>query len=195
MDSKKLVGVIAVAALLLSVFNWFHPNLGQKELLQSPVGGAAGNLLAENYDPYIMYNGGYNSAKDFTVSGATSLSGTTALSGAVSLTSTFKLGSSGTAQSNQVITTCNPVANTSIAATSSGFIYCTGVTGITSSDYVYASFASSSAAIANQWVIVGAMASSTAGAVDIRIMNLTGTAAVPSAASTIASSTRIFGIH
>ena len=195
MESKKIVAGIAVLALLLGVLNWFHPNLPTKELLSGDFAGAPGNLLAESYDPYIMYNGGFNTAKDFSVSGATALSGTTALSGAVSLTSTFKLGSSGTTQDNQIITTCNPTANTSVSATSTSYIFCTGVTGVTSSDLVFAEFSTSTNAIADQWVIVGAKASTTAGAVDIKIMNLTGTAAVPSAASTVASSTKIWAAN
>lgn len=189
---------LAIIALLLivGVIGWFLPGGGS---VQVPfLGTGAPNV--EDYDPNVMQNGlNTNKAVSFgstlAVTGATTLSSTVAASGAVSLTSTFKLGSSGTAQANQVITTCNPTANTSIAATSTGYIFCTGVTGITSSDYVFAGFSTSTNAIADQWVIVGAKASTTAAAVDIKIMNLTGTAAVPSAASTVASSTRIFGIH
>ena len=32
--------------------------------------GAVGNMLAENYDPYIRYNGGFNTALPVTTSGA-----------------------------------------------------------------------------------------------------------------------------
>lgn len=189
MNNKKIISLVVAGLLVVGVIGWFTPVLPKTGNLPGGIFGAAGNLLAENYIPYIMYNGGFNSAKDFAISGSS------AFSGAVALTSTFKLGSSGTAQANQVITTCNPTANTSIGATSTGYIYCTGVTGITSSDYVFATFSTSTTAIADQWVIVGAKASTTAAAVDIKIMNLTGTAAIPSAASTVASSTRILGIH
>lgn len=106
-----------------------------------------------------------------------------------------KIGTSGTALDNVVVTTCNPTANTSIAASSTGFIYCTGLTGVTSSDYVFAQFSTSTTGVANNWSIVGVRASTTAGAVDIRVMNLTGAAAVPSAVSTVASGTKIIAIH
>lgn len=130
-----------------------------------------------------------------TVSNPWTFAGAVTHSAAVALTSSFKLGSSGTEQVNQIVTTCNPTANTSIAATSTGYIFCTGVTGVTSSDYVFASFATSTTGIGNNWAIVGSMASTTAGAVDIKIMNLTGGAVVPSVSGTFASSTRLFIAH
>lgn len=86
MESKKIIGAIAVLGLLLGVVNWFQPNLPTKELLSNDFAGAPGNLLAEDYDPYILYNGGFNTAKDFSVSGVTSLSGATTLSGTISTT-------------------------------------------------------------------------------------------------------------
>lgn len=60
--------------------------------------GAAGNLLAENYDPYVQYNGGYNSAKPIKTSdsldgGATTVT-TLDASGAVVLSSTLQAGAS-----------------------------------------------------------------------------------------------------
>ncbi len=170
--------VIAIVAVVISGFA-----LSQlpKPLSQSFGATTAGGRLAENYDPYVMYNGGYNSAKDINTSAF------------LGTTGTFGLGSLGTAQVNEVVTTCNPIADTSIAATSTGYIYCTGITGVTSADYVIASFATSTTAIGTSWAIEGANASSTAGAVDIKIVNLTGTAATPSAAAgaQFASSTRL----
>jgi len=140
---------------------------------------------------------GYTCYTNLEVQGNQITDGTSLFSGAVSLTSTFKLGANGTAQSNEVIATCNPIANTSIAATSTGYIFCTGVTGVTSADNVIAQFATSTTAIGTNWAILGSNASTTAGAIDIKIMNLTGTAAVPSAAAgaAFASSTKIYASH
>lgn len=179
---EQLLAIIA-GLLIVGVIGWFLPRVPG-----SPSPLATGTQYVEDYDPLVM-QAGFNTNK------AATFGSTVAFSGAVSLTSTLQLGSSGTAMANEVITTCNPIANTSIAATSTGYIYCTGLTGITSSDKVFAGFATSTNAIADQWAIVGASASTTAGAVDIKIMNLTGTAAVPSAASTVASSTRIHALR
>jgi len=120
----------------------------------------------------------------------------TTITGATTLTGGVKVGSAGTAQVNQVVTTCNPIANQSITATTSAFIQCTGVTGITSSDLIFASFGTSTTPdLDDNWVIIGARASTTAEAIDIQVLNLTGSDQVMSAVSQIASSTRIFGAN
>lgn len=110
---------------------------------------------------------------------------------------TFTLGSSGTAQSNQVSTTCAMKGNISITATSSGYAFCSGVTGLTSADNVLAQFASTTGAANNQdnWVITSAKASTTAGAVDLTLLNLSGDSRTPSALSRIGSSTTLWISH
>lgn len=119
-------------------------------------------------------------------------------SGAVTHSGTLKVGSSGTAQTNYISTTCAPKADNSIAATSTGYMYCTGVTGVTSADFVVAEFATSTAAFTltkdNFWII-SAQASTTAGAVDFLVYNGTGAAAVPSAVGRAASTTVVRAGH
>lgn len=95
-------------------------------------------------------------------------------------------------------TTCVVKADGSITATTSGYAYCTGVTGVTSSDNVLAQFATSTA----NWVlgsdafnIVSAKASTTAGAIDFLIANWTGKNAAPSAVGQAASTTVIYVFH
>lgn len=178
-----LVGILAVVVAINAVITL--QIVKPSKLDFSELAGAAGNMLAENYDPYVMYNDGYNSAKDIVTSAT------------LKTTGTLQVGSSGTAQVNQVVTSCTPLnTNTSIAATSTGYIYCTGVTGLTSADIVVAQFATSSlAAVTSNFVIVGSKASTTAGAVDMIVLNLTGAARAISAASKIASTTNLFIGH
>lgn len=183
MDYKQIItttGLALVAGVLAAfVAVWLT---GPKAL---PSGdgfvSAAGNLLAENYEPYVMYNGGYNSAKDIFTSAA------------LKSTGSFQLGSSGTAQVNSVVTTCSMTANVSITASSTGYAFCSGVTGVTSSDYVLAGFSTSTAVflVGDQWIIQSARASTTAGVIDFSLLNLTGGTAVPSLVSRIGSTTVI----
>ena len=121
-----------------------------------------------------------------------------AANGGVTMASTtitaLKIGQTGTGQSHSVVTTCSMKADISIAATSTGYAYCTGVTGVTSSDKVQATFATSTlgfSTVLESWVIVSANASSTAGSIDFMLLNLTGAAAAPSANGRIGSTTVI----
>lgn len=182
MDNQKWI-LAGVAALVLFQLASFF-NLG--------AGLGVGTPNIEDYDPFIKTYG-INTAKDITTTG-TVTGVAAAFSGAMSLTSTFKLGSSGTAQANEVITTCSMIANNSITATSTGYAYCTGVTGVTSSDNVQASFATSTVATMSQnenFVIVSAQAATTPGAIDFLLLNLSGTSRAPSASGRLASTTVI----
>lgn len=89
--------------------------------------------------------------------------------------------------------TCNlSHADTSIAASSTGYVYCTGITGVASGDVVLAQLSSTTPNTGFKgWAIVSAISSSTAGAIDMMLLNLTGTASVPSATN-IGSSTNIW---
>lgn len=168
MDSKKLIGLIAVAALILSVVGLFTPGIPQKELVNS-VGGAAGNLLAENYDPYIMYNGGFNTAKS------------------VKTTGDLTVGSSGNALTLVKTGTCSLVSDSSIAATSTGTGTC-ATTGSLAGDVVMVSLATTTTKIAAQYAVIGTVAGTDT--TTVRLLNLTGTAAVPSATNGFGSSTQ-----
>lgn len=175
--------VIAVSvAVGLGAYAWVFHALQPKS--QAGI-GAAGNLLAEQYDPYIQQNGGYNSALPVNTSGL------------LSTTGTFQLGAAGSVQANQVNTTCSMIANSPSVGTTTQYAYCAGVAGVTSADNVDANFATSSTALTDQWVITGAKASTTPGAIDFRLLNLTGTAASKSMSSvtTIGSTTIIQAGH
>src|SRR3990167_1328239 len=126
MNNEKWILAGVAALVLFQVLSFF--NLG------SSLGVGAPNI--EDYDPFIKTYG-INTAKDITTSGALNVSGAAAITG------TLAVGSSGTAVANQVVRTCSMIANGSINATSTGYAYCTGVTGVTSSDYVLAAFATS----------------------------------------------------
>jgi hypothetical protein len=132
-----------------------------------------------------------NEVEEIELAGSTSdswsVGGTFTATGASTLTGGVTVGSSGTAQTSQITTTCAPILDNSIAATSTGYGYCTGVTGVTSSYNVIASFATSTP-VGDGWVqstdnfwIVSAKASTTAGAIDLQIYNGTGAAKAPSA--------------
>ena len=182
MNNEKWILAGVAALVLFQVLSFF--NLG------SALG--VGTPYIEDYDPFVKTYG-INTTKDITTTG-TVTGAASAFSGLMALTGTFKLGSSGTAQTNEVVTTCSMVANNSIAATSTGYAYCTGVTGVTSSDKVLANFATSTLGfpgVGQSWVIISSFASSTAGAIDFLLLNLTGGAAAPSAGGRIGSTTVI----
>ena len=180
MDNNKWI-LAGVALLVLFQLASFF-NIGS-------VGVGTPNI--EDYDPFIKTYG-INTEKDITTTGTvTGVAG--AFSGAMSLTSTFKLGSSGTTQANQVITTCSMTANNVSAGTTTQYAYCTGVTGVTSSDLISASFATSTTAFNDAWQIVGAKASSTAGAIDFVLIGKAGVAM--SAVTTVDSTTVIRASH
>lgn len=112
--------------------------------------------------------------------------------------STFQLGSSGTVQTNQITTTCAAKADNSITATTTGYAYCTGVTGVTSADNIIAQFATSTAGYVfttDNFYVVSAKASSTAGAIDLLVYNGTGKTQAPSVAGRTASTTVIWASH
>lgn len=66
-----IIGTVAVVALVVGVLALW----GERQQSPSQEFGAAptavvGNLLAENYIPYVLYNGGYQSAKDISTTGS-----------------------------------------------------------------------------------------------------------------------------
>ena len=81
---EKILWGIAVVGLVLGGWAWFSiPSVAKLPSGQSF--GAAGNLLAEQYIPYVLYNGGYNSAKDIETSANFEVGGTSTLTGDVTL--------------------------------------------------------------------------------------------------------------
>ena len=97
-SSKKTLIVVGVIALIvgLALGNiLFGSRVAKLSTSGSDFAGAVGNLLAEDYDPYVQYNGGFNTAKGITnsgtltQSGASTLSGATTISGAATFSSTL----------------------------------------------------------------------------------------------------------
>ena len=83
---EKILWGIAVVALVLSGLAFLGSAQGARIASNF---GAAGNLLAEQYIPYVLYNGGYNSAKDFLISGLSTFSGVFTVSGAATFSSSL----------------------------------------------------------------------------------------------------------
>lgn len=83
--NKKFISIVGVIAVVLAVvITWFV----SKPKNVVPV-GAPGNMLAEQYDPYVQYNGGFNTALGITNSGDFTQSGASTLSGAATFSSTL----------------------------------------------------------------------------------------------------------
>lgn len=110
----------------------------------------------------------------------------------------FQVSQKGTEQSNQVTKTCSILADNSITASSTGYAYCLGVTGVTSADNIVAMFSTSTLgwrAYLDNIEIISAKASTTAGAIDFELYNGTGATQAPSAANRTGSTTVIWAAH
>ena len=92
--------------------------------------------------------------------------------------------------------TCFLIANTVIAASSTGFEDC-AATGAAAGDVVFVNFATTSPAMPAYGIrLLGANASSTTpGYITFELLNLTGAAIVPAATSNFGSSTQYMDIH
>ena len=137
--------------------------------------GAVGVKLIENYDPYVRYNGGIQTALPFKT------------------TSTMQIGTNGTLMNRLNYGQCYVQAYaTTIAASTTAQVDCQGtaatfglntandttLTGVTLGDNVVATFATSTSVVAGAYgsiTIVGASASTTSGYISLRVENLTGT--------------------
>ncbi len=189
MENMKTSGIVKVViglALILSVVGLFTPMMSIEKLPdvdQGDVAGATGNLLAEDYIPYVLYNAGFKSAKDFAVSG------TSAFTGAVDLTSTFSVGSAGDdfTEMNAGVCYIRPYATT-IAASTTATVDCqatalwnasapsvSALNGISLNDNIVGTLSTTTAGtVSNGLVLAGISASSTSGFIVLRITNLTG---------------------
>lgn len=175
--NNKLISGGVILAIVLSLFAILHQP-GLSKLSNSLGATSAGNLLAENYIPYVLYNGGYNSAKDLNITGG----------------ATF--GSSGTTFNSLVGTTCNLIGSDASQVASSSKVYDCAVTGVTSSSIVIAQLATSTTVYGPSagcpgWFIAGSKASSTAGFVTVSLVNDSCAAAVPSVTG-VGSSTAVW---
>lgn len=85
---NKLIGAIAIVALVVSIVSWSH----SAQSLGAVTTAAGPNI--ENYIPTIMYNNGYVSAKDISTTAnlnaaAATFSSTLQVTGATTFSSTF----------------------------------------------------------------------------------------------------------
>lgn len=177
MKTNKFIVIAVVVALILGA-TAIYRTLGHG--VDGLAAATPGSLLIEQYSPYVNQNGGISSALPIQTTSTVTAAD-------------ISVGTSGTNFTGLVGGSCNLTGmDASQAATTSRAYSCTGITGLTSSFKVIASLSTSTPAALAGWHIVGAKASTTAGAADIVIANLTGAAAVPSATS-VGSSTSIFG--
>jgi len=154
--NNKIIGVIAVVGLLLGVYSVFFTGTNLPRFL-----GAAGGLLAENYIPYVQYNGGYYSEKN------------------------FQLGANGSDNAEMTAGTCNMIVQATAVTASTTAAYDCAITGVVSGDIVFASVGTTTGTGilgSSGWTIVGAKASSTSGYITINMFNGTGVNGNPSIA-------------
>jgi len=114
------------------------------------------------------------------------IGGTTTYGGGLLLTD-LQVGSSGTALTLVKSGTCSLVADTSITATSTGTGTCV-TTGSLAGDVVMVSLATTTTKLSAQYIIIGTVA--TTDSTTVRLLNLTGANAVPSATNGFGSSTQ-----
>jgi len=148
-----------------------------------------------------------------TFPGAVTISGPTLLAGTASTTGNFSVNgkatttaSSGNFQTEGSITigpdgnavarlykgTCTLVANASIAASSTASVPCALSSGtVQSGDLVFVTLSTTTEAVAMNYIVAGAKASTTNSAyLDVKLLNLTGGAAIPAATAGFGSSTQ-----
>ncbi len=178
--SEKILLVVGIALVLIVGYLVTHPKI---KLFGANQCGGIQTCLAS-----IELTGAANGATNTLQIDA----------GAENNAGTFQLGASGSIQSNQVNTTCSPKADVSITATSSGYAYCLGVAGVTSTDQVDAQFSTSTANFVlttDEFFIMSAKSSTTPGAIDFLVYNGTGKNNVPSAVGRAASTTTVQAGH
>lgn len=167
MSKKSIyIGIVIVVLLIIGYFGYY-------KFTNHPItGGAVSGQLIEDVDPYFRNNGGMNTNLPIQMGG----------------TSTFTLGSTGTAITAHNFGTCYiaPYAAT-IAASSTVSVDCQGtlawgasgtsaLTGITSADNVQLQLSTTTAVSTLMGLhVAGVSASTTAGHIELKISNMTGT--------------------
>jgi len=116
---EKILWGIAVVALVLSGLAFLGSVQGARIASNF---GAAGNLLAENYIPYVLYNGGYNSAKDLTLSGSGNTLKVTTGAAATSTVETGRIQTYATSSATKICLDFNTQATTTNAGTANGVV-------------------------------------------------------------------------
>lgn len=166
LKDKLIFGAVVVVVAIAAVFGASSFIGGNGSV---PSFGAVGNLLAENYIPYVRTNGGYNSADPINTSAL------------MSTTGTFSVGSSGSTISQYNFGTCAIWGAHTITASTTKTVDCatgaahTALTGITSTDNVMVQATTSISSTYLGVRIVSAHASTTAGYITLQLYNGTGT--------------------
>ena len=175
MNTTKSIIAVAVALAVGLVIGYFVFHTSQPQFAV----GAVGVKLAENYDPYIKYNGGY----------------------ATNLPLQVSVNGSGTPLNNLIFGTCTVYQNTlTIAASSTAAFDCANnsiagtnveapIAGIQPGDVIVANFASTTASsLYGQGAgidVIAVSASSTNGYIRLLVSNqVGGTFTFPTSAST-----------
>lgn len=170
------VGVLGLVLAVVACF-WAYNANHIKSNGVKPLGATtATGMLAENYIPYVMYNGGYNSAKDINTSAY------------LGTTGTFQLGSSGSTMTLIKSGTCVLTSNSTIVATSTGQGTC-ATTGSLAGDIVYLNLATTTTVLTKQFVLLPNTVAAT-DSTTVTVQNLTGANGVPAAVATLGSSTQ-----
>ena len=124
-----------------------------------------------------------------TLTGAVTMSSTLAVTGTTTATGGVIIGSSGTAMNKVLSGTCPLLANFSMAATSTRNVPCAASEEI-GGERVLIQLSSTTVSSWGSVIVVGATASTTAGQIDVTLLNLTGAAIVPTATPYFGSSTQ-----
>lgn len=172
----KWAGLVALVLVIVVGIRMFFPQT-------KVIFGAAGNMLAENYDPSIRYNGGFNTNLPMVLGGLLNVN-------AGSLFST-----TGTQVNRVNFGTCQIQASANtIAASTTATADCvlaagtppgTALTGITAGDIVSVTPSTTTPTTYEGLQVHGASASSTPGYITVNLFNGTGaTFTWTSAAST-----------
>lgn len=189
-EFKKTVAFAVVVALVVLGVQFV---VGKVKHSAQVSYGAVGGLLIENYDPYVMSNGGINSALPFqtsstlTVAGITN-SGTSSTTGQANFIGGIRVGSNGNVLSEIVDNLCYifPYA-AGIPATTTKIVDCQAnsaagtagaiapLVGVQANDFVQVNLSTTTVgSTVGGLVLAGASASTTSGYITLKILNMTG---------------------
>jgi len=186
-STSKIVVVGVVALIIGAVITWAFLRVPDLTGKQAPTAGAPGNLLAEDYDPYIQYNGGFNTAKGITNSGTLTQSGASTFSGTVSISGALTQGTASNSSTLHSSGTCNLYSGrgiTTILASTTRFLDCqagestaTALSDIPAwalGDVVLVGMPTTTPTTLLGLRVTSAQSSTTAGYIQIGLMNQTG---------------------
>lgn len=167
MKEKILWGIAVVGVLLGVIAVVSNPR-------SASIFGAAGNMLAENYIPYVMYNDGYKSENGIVLSGA---DGDLTVGDDLVVSGDVTIGASGSAVA-QVIKGIGSIVGNAPVTASTTKAFDIAVTGAVSGDICFAQGASTTQSYLGM-EIIGCSASSTSGFITLLVSNPNAAAVVP----------------